>query len=453
MALDPSIILQAGRGVTPLLSAADIEQQRGQREMQALQLQQARQGMADDQAYRDVLRSGATGADQITALQRAGLGKQAMDTAKFQTEQQKAQGERGKLVAEGMKDGAGAILANPTEENAIRTLTMAQQQYGLPPQMVDNAKAQIYAARNDPNKLRQLAQGWGGDAEKVLGKFTTENLGGTMQTQRVNPVTGQLDIAASQARTQSPDSVASVAQSAANAQMTDARMREQNALRAQANAQGKIPSGYRLAPDGQTLEFIPGGPADPSTPKGKGNLTEGQSKSLVYAARMQEANAIFDELAQGGKTTATPGSTAPLIGDAITALSGADNQRLVQAKRDFMTAVLRRESGAVISDSEFTNGDKQYFPQIGDSQEVIAQKRRNREIAMRGIAADVPESDKRIGEVRGVPTAAAPVVAKPKPKSPSSKTININGQEMRAELAPDGQYYVQQNGKWSRVKE
>lgn len=423
-----------------------------QSQLGALQLQQARQGLADDQAYRDVLRSGAAGADQVTALQKAGLGKQAMDAAKFQTEQQKAQAERGKLVAEGMKDGAGMILANPTEENAIQTLTMAQQQYGLPPQMVDNAKAQIYAARNDPNKLRQLAQGWGGDAEKILGKIETVNLGGSTAFVQNNPITGPRQVA-SMDRTQSPDSAASVAQSAANAQMTDARMREQNALRAQANAQGKIPSGYRLGPDGQSLEFIPGGPADPSTPKGKGNLTEGQSKSLVYAARMQEANAIFDQLAERGKTTATPGSTAPFVGDAITALSGADNQRLVQAKRDFITATLRRESGAVISDSEFVNGDKQYFPQVGDSKEVIAQKKRNREIATRGIAADVPESDKRIGEVRGNAGGSPPQPNGLKPKAPPSKTISIDGKEMRAERAPDGKYYVQQNGKWFEVKE
>jgi len=34
-----------------------------------------------------------------------------------------------------------------------------------------------------------------------------------------------------------------------------------------------------------------------------------------------------------------------------------------QAKKNFVNAVLRLESGAVISPSEFTNADKQYFPQ------------------------------------------------------------------------------------------
>jgi hypothetical protein len=448
MPLDPNIILQAGKGVTPLLSAADIEQQRAQREMQALQLQQARQGFADDQAYRDVLRSGATGSDQITALQKAGLGKQSMEAAKFQTEQQKAQAERGKLVAEGMKNGAGMILANPTEENAIQTLTMAQQQYGLPQQMVDNAKAQIYAARNDANKLRQLAQGWGGDAEKILGKIETVNLGGTTAFVQNNPITGPRQVA-SMDRTQSPDSAASVAQSEANSLRTDARAREANEIR---RSQSRIPSGYRIAADGTSLEPIPGGPADPSS-KGKNNLNDTQAKALQFGTRMQASSEILDKLAEEGVNSSVPGSRLPLLGGVITALQPEDRQQLDQAKRDFINAVLRRESGAAISASEFDNAEKQYFPQPGDKPETIKQKKANRDLATRGILAEVPDSENRVAQIRGTAKPAAQAANALKAKQPSSKTINVGGQEMRAELAPDGNYYVQQNGRWSRVKE
>jgi len=37
--------------------------------------------------------------------------------------------------------------------------------------------------------------------------------------------------------------------------------------------------------------------------------------------------------------------------------------------------VLRKESGAAIAASEFDNAEKQYFPQPGDSDQVISQKR------------------------------------------------------------------------------
>jgi hypothetical protein len=56
-----------------------------------------------------------------------------------------------------------------------------------------------------------------------------------------------------------------------------------------------------------------------------------------------------------------------------------------QAKRDFVNAILRQESGAVIADSEFANAEKQYFPQPGDDPATIEQKRRNRETAIKAI--------------------------------------------------------------------
>lgn len=40
-----------------------------------------------------------------------------------------------------------------------------------------------------------------------------------------------------------------------------------------------------------------------------------------------------------------------------------DRQVFEQSKRNFVNSVLRNESGAVISDTEFANADKQYFPQ------------------------------------------------------------------------------------------
>lgn len=417
--LDPNIILQAGRGVVPLKSQNEINEEAAIGQMRQLQLQKAQRDVTDEQAMRQAY---SAGGDIGQALQQRGLGKQAMDYQKFQTEQQKAQADRGKAVAEGMKQGATMILSNPTEENAIRTLSETAQLYGLPPQMVDGAKARIYAARNDPNQLRQLAQGWGADAEKVLGKFTTENMGGTVQTQRVNPITGQVDVANVQERTQSPDSIASQAVQLRGQNMVDARARE-------GYQAGRIPSGYRLAADGQSLEFIPGGPADPTSKAGGGKpLTEGQSKALLFGTRMQEANSILEELAGKGVNTSIPGSRTGFgVGAVISALQPADRQRLDQAKRDFLNAVLRRESGAVIADTEFNNGDKQYFPQPGDSEAVIAQKKRNREIAMRGILAEVPDGDTRVAQVRGGDSAKGAAGAPLTKRQPLQLGMRRNG--------------------------
>lgn len=50
-----------------------------------------------------------------------------------------------------------------------------------------------------------------------------------------------------------------------------------------------------------------------------------------------------------------------------------------QAARNFVNAVLRRESGAAISPAEFDNARRQYLPQPGDTPQTLAQKANNRQ--------------------------------------------------------------------------
>lgn len=131
--------------------------------------------------------------------------------------------------------------------------------------------------------------------------------------------------------------------------------------------------------------------------KNKGDekpLTDTQSKALAFGSRMREADKVLGQLATEGTETSIPGSRTPVIGGTVTALSSGNRQMLDQAKRDFMTAILRRESGAAISQGEFDTADKQYFPQIGDSASVKAQKQRNRELAIDGVLVEVPKKQR-----------------------------------------------------------
>jgi hypothetical protein len=173
------------------------------------------------------------------------------------------------------------------------------------------------------------------------------------------------------------------------------------------------PAGYERTPDGN-LKFIKGGPADPDTPKGKNNLTDTQAKALQFGSRMQEANEIFDKLEKDGKLFSTLGANNPITGGIVNQFNTAAAQQLDQAKRNFVNAVLRRESGAAIAPSEFDSADKQYFPQPGDSAEVVQQKRANRELSMRGILAEVPDAETRLTKIRNpmaAPPAATPQIA------------------------------------------
>lgn len=104
--------------------------------------------------------------------------------------------------------------------------------------------------------------------------------------------------------------------------------------------------------------------------------TSVQSTAQGYADRMAEAEKSIASL--GSKFT---GSFA-IGGSLPNQLQGADRQVYEQAKRDFVNAVLRQESGAAISASEFASAQKQYFPAAGDSAAVIAAKTANRNTAI-----------------------------------------------------------------------
>jgi hypothetical protein len=129
MALDPSIILQAGRGVTPLMSNAEIEGQQAEREMRNMQLQQSRQGMQDAADQRRIAK-GTAPEGLASAFYKAGLVPQAQAAQKFQTEQQKAEREslKAKLDA-GIKqfEAIGQIMGGVRDQ---ATYDMARQQVG-----------------------------------------------------------------------------------------------------------------------------------------------------------------------------------------------------------------------------------------------------------------------------------------------------------------------------------
>lgn len=140
-------------------------------------------------------------------------------------------------------------------------------------------------------------------------------------------------------------------------------------------------------------------------------LNDSQSKALLFGSRAREANKVLAELEKSGTSASVPGSRAPIIGGVIGALQGGNQQSLDQAKRDFMTAVLRRESGASIAPSEFDTADKQYFPQIGDSAQVKAQKARNRQLVIDGILTEVPEKQRgTLSSPQVQPASGAPKI-------------------------------------------
>jgi len=116
-------------------------------------------------------------------------------------------------------------------------------------------------------------------------------------------------------------------------------------------------------------------------PKG---MNESQSKAAGFADRVTEANPIFE--------MGPAGIEANVLADIP---FGAGNfamtpqqQLFLQAERNFINAVLRRESGATIMPDEFKNARQQYIPQPGDSRAVLEQKRKNRNTVLNSLQRD-----------------------------------------------------------------
>ncbi len=114
-------------------------------------------------------------------------------------------------------------------------------------------------------------------------------------------------------------------------------------------------------------------------------LTESQGKDVTYAQRANDANQYINELEStvAGYNPALFGGESAIEGNVIgNAFVDKNIQSVRQAERNFVTAILRRESGASINASEFSTAEKQYFPRPGDSEQTLAQKAQARAAAI-----------------------------------------------------------------------
>jgi hypothetical protein len=182
----------------------------------------------------------------------------------------------------------------------------------------------------------------------------------------------------------------------------------------------------------RTLQAVPvtvGAPAaagaapTAATPlKGKGKdtaLTESQGNATAFGMRMMESNKILKDLETAGKkdTGLIKGVVGgavgliPFIGDKLEDASGSifnalpqvlgglspEQQRVAQARINFITALLRKESGAAISASEFATAEKNYFPKPGEGADVIKQKQQARETAIKAMQIQAGPGARQMG--------------------------------------------------------
>jgi len=421
MPVDASIYSQVGRQNVQPLNPLDAMANAYQLQNAQIDSDNKRQAMRDDQMsrqaamqaggdssklYQLLMQGGNIGAAQKVQKATLDYDKGRSDIAKDSATTQKTLSE-----AEALKIGQHADILSQvqTPEQAIMWAKMGLDAGVLKPQQYEMALSNINKLQ-DPQSFEAWKQQAALGARKFIElnkpNYQNQNLGGTMQTLALPGLGGKPQVVSSAPITQSADSIASQETQRRGQNMVDARSREANQASREASQSVYdtergllINKGTGLARPAATFDGKPVGSKDKP-------LTDAQSKAALFGTRMQESNKVLEQLAtKGTEATTMPGmNTGYGIGTVSNALASGEQQQLMQAKRDFVNAVLRRESGAVIADSEFANAEKQYFPQIGDSAQTKAQKKRNREIAIRGVQAEIPRASRGVvDEIAGNP--------------------------------------------------
>jgi hypothetical protein len=402
-------------------------------------------GAGREQAYdRGVAR--AAQLDKLTSDARLHR-EAAMEAEKKRTERTSFVS---RAVAAGIPEERAALLANAFESGYDPTKITAFQGGMQEQGFRDNIVAQALAGDMPGAGAYSMGLAKGPlEMTKIADGVAYNPYGQSGQDLNVTPV-GQSTIGQRNA------SAAASYASANNSNASAARTRQATTLdRADTMGGGgsraamKAPSGYRWTGDGR-LEAIPGGPADKSggsegaavSPK----LTEGQSKDLVYLKRGDEANKLLETMA--GNLTASGGQQGargaadvflrglPVVGDsaAVNSLVSAPRQQAEQAAREYLAAVLRKDTGAAITSQEFDIYGQTYLPQPGDSPAVLRQKANSRQVALDAIATGLG------------PDRAA--IARPSAGSAAQAFGGSAPQEQRARNPATGQVLVLRNGQW-----
>lgn len=168
-------------------------------------------------------------------------------------------------------------------------------------------------------------------------------------------------------------------------------------------------------------EGAPTAPTNPYAPTRK--MTAEEAQTTGFSDRMANSHMIIRGLEHlnddttGYLTGLITGNESVANNPLVNTLLTPDRQSLLQAQRDFINAQLRRESGMAISKSEFTNATRQYLPVPGDSQKVLDQKRRNRELATEAMFQGAGRGYKPPGTYIG---SKGPVLAPSAPAAPAA---------------------------------
>lgn len=442
--------------VDPLQSYGQLVSLKGMMDQQGLAELQRRKletDFAEEDAFKSAFRNAPDGKVNIQELFRASPTR-AIQYQKSDLETKKLTGDITKNEAEtklknwelldkvhtaNLQELGGANDQNSWD--AMRTNIFERMAQITGPDKARQSLANIPAEYSPENQQRLMSTGLK-TAEQLARlkpdyKEVKIDNGGVITTQFIdtNPITnpgiGQMNIVTQKVAT--PDAV-----------MADTRARSEGAANRAVTMRGQNLAADRGQYDpergvlvnprtGQASPVMQGGQPIQGSPK----LTETQGKASGMLVRALRANEILNTMEDAGENNRglikQAAERVPFVGGAlamgVNTLPGiaggpsSSQQQIEQARRDFVNAALRVESGAAISQSEFENAERQYFPMPGDSPEVIAQKRQSRQNELEALRLQAGNGASR----------AQPLPAQPKQKSPIDPK-NLSDAELMREL-------------------
>jgi len=175
------------------------------------------------------------------------------------------------------------------------------------------------------------------------------------------------------------------------------------------------------------------------------NIKDNQWEAATYAKRMEDSEKTIDELSGrgfdfGSIRTALVTDDSGNVSFVAKKIRNPDERKYVSAAWNWITAKLRKESGAAISAEEFANDFKIFFPSLGSTSEDVAFKKRQRDIPLVGFRASAGETalnevGRLLAERRSKRESRLPPITRTaaKPVSPTEKVLDTVVPEARAD--------------------
>ena len=165
-------------------------------------------------------------------------------------------------------------------------------------------------------------------------------------------------------------------------------------------------NGWEFVPKGQIPKGAPV-VKKPESPSGE------ESNAAGFLLRMQDATKLLDTYEGKGKPSVVTSSVSgvPFVGGVLErGAQTPEQQQYKNAALAWIRAKLRKESGAAIGADEAAQEYQNYFPVVGDTKEVIEQKRSLRNSAMDEMRIAAGKAAHKVDEARppqqNIPQAA-----------------------------------------------